>query len=69
MTEINIERKQKRAMWPWLLGVALLVLLFVLMRNRGSDDTAAADTRTDSAAVNTSTGDVSRDTASAVRRP
>jgi len=69
MTEINIERKQKRAMWPWLLGVALLVLLFVLMRNRGSDDTAAADPRADSAAVNTSTGDVSRDTASAVRRP
>ena len=68
MTEINIERKQKRAMWPWLLGVALLVLLFVLMRNRGND-TTAADTRADSAAVNTSTGDVSRDTATAVRRP
>ena len=68
MTEINIERKQKRAMWPWLLAVALLVLLFVFMRNRGND-TVAGDTRADSAAVNTSTGDVSRDTANAVRRP
>ena len=68
MTEINIERKQKRAMWPWLLGVALLVLLFVFLRNRGNN-TTTADLRADSAAVNTSTGDVSRDTATPVRRP
>jgi len=68
MTEINIERKEKRAMWPWLLGVLLLVLLFALMRNRGSDDTAV-DTRADSAVTNTSTGDVSRDTAAGARRP
>jgi hypothetical protein len=68
MTEINIERKQRRSMWPWLLGVALLVLLVMFLRNRG-DDAVTADTRADSAAVNTSTGDVSRDTATGTRRP
>ena len=68
MTEINIERKERRSIWPWLLGVVLLILLFTFMRNRGRDS-SVADTRTDSAAVNTSTGDVSRDTVGGARRP
>ena len=68
MSEINIERKERRSIWPWLLAAALLVLLIVFMRNRGPDDTVAG-ARADSAAVNTSTGDVSRDTAGGARRP
>jgi hypothetical protein len=68
MTEINIERKERRSIWPWLLAAALLALLIVFMRNRGPDETVAG-TRADSAAVNTSTGDVSRDTAGGARRP
>ena len=68
MAEINIERKERRALWPWLLGIALLVLLFVLMRNR-DDDTVAGDTRADTTISNTSTGDVSRDTVGGARKP
>lgn len=68
MTEINIERKDRRSTWRWMVAVALLVLLIMLMRNRGPDDTVAG-ARADSAAVNTSTGDVSRDTAGGARRP
>ena len=68
MAEINIERKERRALWPWLLGIALLVLLFVLMRNRG-DDAVVGDTRADTTITNTSTGDVSRDTVGGARRP
>ena len=68
MSEINIERKERRSVWPWLLAAALLVLLIVFMRNRGPDDTVAG-ARADSAAVHTSTGDVSRDTAGGARRP
>jgi hypothetical protein len=67
MAEINIERKERR-LWPWLLGIALLVLLFMLMRNR-DDDTVAGDTRADTTITNTSTGDVSRDTVGGTRRP
>jgi len=68
MAEINIERKERRALWPWLLGIALLVLLFVLMRNRG-DDTVAGDTRADTTISNTSAGDVRRDAAGGARKP
>ena len=69
MTEINIERKERRSIWPWLLAAALLVLLIVFLRNRGPDDDTVAGARADSAAVNTSTGDVSRDTSGGARRP
>ena len=68
MTEINIERKERRSIWPWLLAAVVLVLLIMFARNRGPDDTVAG-ARADSAAVNTSTGDVSRDTAGGARRP
>ena len=67
MTEINIERKEKRSIWPWLVAAVLLVLVIMFLRNREPDTVAGA--RADSAAVNTSTGDVSRDTAGGVRRP
>jgi hypothetical protein len=68
VTEINIERKSGRSIWPWLVGLAVLALLFALLRNRGGDDVTAGDTRADSAITNTSTGAVATDTAGG-RRP
>jgi hypothetical protein len=68
MTEINIERKERRSIWPWLVAAVLLVLLIMFIRNREPDD-AVAGARADSAAVNTSTGDISRDTTGGARRP
>ena len=64
MTEINIERKKGRSIWPWLGGLAVLALLFALTRNRG-DDVAVGDTRVDTV---TSTGTVVPDSTSG-RRP
>jgi hypothetical protein len=67
VTEINIERKKGRSIWPWVLGLAVLALLFVLMRNRG-DDATAADMRADTVITNTSTGTVAGDSVPG-RRP
>lgn len=68
MTEINIERKQRRSIWPWLIGALLLVLAITLLRSRGSDD-AVVGAPADSAVTRTSTGDVSRDSAPVTSRP
>lgn len=71
MTEIKIERKERRSVWPWLLGVAALLLLLFLLRSRGNDE-VAGDTRADSVITNTSTGTVAGDTAGTgggARRP
>jgi hypothetical protein len=66
VTEINIEKKQ-RSIWPWVLGLALLVLLFMLTRNR-DDDVVAGDARIDTVIADTSAGTVVPDTAIG-RRP
>jgi len=67
VTEINIERKKGRSIWPWVLGLAVLALLFALTRNRG-DDVTAGDTRADTVITNTSTGTVAGDSVPG-RRP
>jgi hypothetical protein len=59
MTEINIEHKQRRSIWPWLLGLAALVLALVLFTRDDEPDEAAV--RSDSAALY-SPGTVGSDT-------
>lgn len=68
MTEINIERKERRSIWPWLLGLAIVLLVAMLLWNRNRDNTVSG-VAADSAITNTSTGDVARDTTGGGRRP
>jgi hypothetical protein len=56
MADINIERKRKSPL-PWILGLlALALLAFLLMRNRGDDDVEQpATVVTDSITTTTTT--------------
>ena len=43
MAEIPIQRKQGRTMWPWLVGLAvLLVLVWALLGRHGTNRSVAA---------------------------
>ena len=64
MTEIRVEKKEKRAIWPWLLGLAALaLLLFLFRRGDNTPDVAATDTAT--SVVRAAGGDVAAAGASA----
>lgn len=50
MAEIPIERKEHRNIWPWIIGIiVLLIILWLLFGRHRNDNTAA--TGTDTAAM------------------
>ncbi|HEX6373524.1 MAG TPA: hypothetical protein VF006_31655 [Longimicrobium sp.] len=55
MADINIERKRKSPL-PWIIGLlALALLAFMLLRNRGDDEAEPAPVVTDSIVTTTTT--------------
>ena len=45
MTEIRVERKERRNVWPWILvAIVAMALVWWLMRNRNANTAATANT-------------------------
>ena len=53
MADIPIQRKENRNIWPWIIGLIVLLALAWYLLGRRHNDTAATPAMTDSTATTT----------------